>query len=791
MSDPSDDDFVQLESVKPGDYKRVRPENVNAELKSGKWKLAGGSSGVVDQYGKRTVLSNENYNKVTDLGYDPTLTTQAQDAQLRAEEAHDTIGSKGKAALGGAANALSLGFANPWSEDQEFHPGYATAGKVGGIAATLLIPGAGEENLARTAGELGVDAIKGAETVGDIAQGSRIGRAIGYTPLGLATRAGRAAEGLVGGATAGGRIAQTAIGGAVGGGIMGAGTELSHQLLDQNATFSAENLIGATFEGAALGGGIGAAGSAISEGLGYAASKLGKASSAAKSAGLSTEEYLARNAKIGDAAIPDGMTRTPMADMLNPKNVSLLDGVTSRSKDVVSLGKSLEALSDAPALAKKLGWDTAKIAQAQASVENELLALKSISKFEGATTANLAADMHANDLVGAELSKIKQGLPARWSDADLRAESIAAKESVLKDIATKRSNGMPISAAEEDAARVSSQLGLGKAPAEVADIKDGLVAQAGKWLAKKVPGGKFVSALGTGGVQGAAIVAAEHLLEHGVMGLIGHAALPAAGVAVAGKLIRAAFKDPHIGGIIAAGTSNILNSTGVLKGRQVDNVQSPQRALRNLGDRLRTITPQQVAANTAASMSHLAGAAPLSVSAASQLAAKRHQALLDIVNTLDPKGQALGAHSLLGRPLPSSANAHKAADAIKTMASSQNFMFQALNGRLTQQQMALAEQLYPATVQKVRTELLSGLADADPSKIPASNRKQIEMILGKQILPQSQSSDYRIAMASSIAKATKVTPPQQSQAPRPSGPIEQSPLASPALRIARPGSSSR
>lgn len=725
---------------------------------------------------------------------------------------HDTAGSRARAALGGAADALSLGFVDPWRDDREFHPAYSGVGKVAGVAATLLVPGAGEASLGRVGLEGGLAAadaaragealteaaglgraVRGAESVGEIARGSRLARAVGTaaerTPLGQVNRLARAAGELVPEGGVASRILRTGVEGAAAGGAIGLGTELSHQLLDSDADFSGEALLGSTLEGMAGGAAIGAGGSALSEGIGALRGLAGRVRGGAARAesGLGAEEFAARAERRAPTPYREELDvtpggRPPLAPMLDPRNATLVDAVGARARDLKALSGRLDELAETPVLAERAGLTRSYIQEAQGTVSRELAGIRSLSRFEDAPVARLAEDAHANDLVGARLSRVTDRLPPRWGDADLRAQASIARDRALDELAAKRVRGLPVSQAEEDAVRYSAQLSVGRAPSEAADVHGSLLANVARSVVRHLPGGRLVAA-GLGGAGAVGI--AEHLISHGVSHVVGATALPAAAALGGAALVRAAFSDPHVGGLIAASVANVLNSTAPTKGSAPEGTSDPRRSLRALADRARTVAPQQVYAATAARLSPVAGQSPLAVQAAARAAAGRHATLLDLLDRVDPRATTPG-QAALGRPLPSEGAARRVADFVRAAGSPANFMVAAAMGRLTPGLMADSEGLWPASVRRARAELTAALT-SHGRELSEANRRTAEVILGRGGLGQAPRSEaYAAAMRASSARTHAPVP---SGGPHPGATRVTPPEPTPAQRAANPGAS--
>jgi hypothetical protein len=705
--------------------------------------------------------------------------------RVHGELVHDTLGSRVRSTLGGAADALSLGFANPWQEDQEFHPNYATGGRIGGIAATLLVPGAGEAELARAGETAGRGLLSGLRE-SRLAQA--VGRAAEYTPLGQATRLGEAAGDLIGGTGVLSRVGRSAAIGATGGGAIGLGTELSHQMLDPDAGFSGENLLGSTLAGAVGGGLLGGLGSAASEGLTALGERLGRRTTSLASEGLTPTEFSERASArtprpYDEAADPTPGGRPPLAPMLSdPRNATMIDAVGSRTRDLESLGRTLESLSDAPVLADRGGLSAAYLREAQGTVQRELAGLRSLSRFGDAPLSRLAEDAHTNDLVGSRLSEVTDRLPPRWGDAELRAQTIATRDKALDELEARRARGLPVSQAEEDAVRYSAQLSVGKAPADQADVAGSLLGRMARSLVDRVPGGRLLSS-GLGAATGVGV--AEHIISHGIAGIVGHAVLPAVAAGVGAKVVQAAFRDPHVGGLIAANVPAVLNSTGVLRGSPPPSSTDPRRALRELADRTRSVTPGQASGAAVASLAHVAGSSPLALAAAGQAAANRHSQLLALLDRVDPRATTAGQQAL-GRPLPSVAAAREVADLVRMAGSPTNFVVAGLHGRLTPGMMAKAGTLWPATVSRARAELTSRLSEPGAGdRLTPTQRRTVEAILGPDVVGPGRSGAYSSAMAASAARA--VTPAAGPGTTAPPHVPARPPAPTPAVRAANPG----
>lgn len=216
------------------------------------------------------------------LGYRPATAEEVAEYEHRKklEEQYGTAGEATKAFLEGAARSLTLGASTvveralgvdpeAIAAREEFNPLASGAGEVLGIAAPLLVPGAGEAALAK--GVLGKVAGASAPSVA-----ARVGRGVEGVLGGAGRELGVATRGLLPGATSGvigqavRKAAAVGAGSAVEGAFYGAGQVL-HELALGDPNFTAENALETIGLSAAFGGGagftLGLGGSALREGL--------------------------------------------------------------------------------------------------------------------------------------------------------------------------------------------------------------------------------------------------------------------------------------------------------------------------------------------------------------------------------------------------------------------------------------------------------------------------------------------------------------------------------------------
>lgn len=233
------------------------------------------------------------------------------------KEKYGGIGGTIGAAAAGAARGLSVGLSDvALTENDAFgdsaamrerlnayrdlHPGASIGGELGGVALSMLVPGAGEAGAARLAGE-GAELASAARGIGEgvniareagtLSRGAGLAREgvglatalpRGVSEVGAGVERGLASLVGEGAETLGGKVLQKAIPlagrSAVEGGIYGAGTELSEAALRDDPDLSAEKLFAGVahgaLTGAVLGAGLGGAGAALQHGAEAALTKL-------------------------------------------------------------------------------------------------------------------------------------------------------------------------------------------------------------------------------------------------------------------------------------------------------------------------------------------------------------------------------------------------------------------------------------------------------------------------------------------------------------------------------------
>lgn len=694
---------------------------------------------------------------------------------VREEKEHDTVGSRVKSTIGGAIGTLDAGLWKPWEEDQSFHPGYATAG---GIAALLpaLATGEGEAAIVGDAieGARAERAAAGAVELGEEAGG--IGRSLkkayDYTPPGIAAKIGRAAEGLVPETIAGSRRIANVVRTGIGGSAWAGSDELIHQALDQDADFSGENLLSA----ATYGGLLGAAGSAVSEGIGA----TGKLFSRGGREVEAVDEAAMRAAHPAET-IGYSEPKTAFDLTKTPEGIKAVDAINAHQRDVEKLVNTSQEVLKTPQVLKAAGIDPGSLAPLINDAGKSVRGLEAL-KTGMAQPRSLTRYLNAADELGQALSKVTDSVPSRFIDPATRAQFWEKVGGIAKDISPE----------QQAAERVWAHLSSGMGSADSKAVRDGILASAGKALLGKGLLGRAANGIVQGGSFAAtAAIVGEHIIEHGMHGLV-HGALgtgaAAAGAAVAAKVIRAAFKDPAIGGVIAGSTVHVLRNSNVLPSDRVAHSEDPRRTLRDFADRTRRISPESAGQRAVASLSHVTGQAPVSVAKAGEVAMRRQAYVLQLLDKVYP--QATPAQRVLGQPLPSAKAAGEVADSIRALASPANVVMAALDGRLTPAMVQAAEAVYPATVRRLRAALLSQLAGVrHPERLPVARRRTIEALLGTEALGgPGPSVAYRQAMRQSEMRAAQPTPqqPPKPQA-QPSGPIGRSPLATPAQRAAHPG----
>ncbi len=694
--------------------------------------------------------------------------------QRHVEDAHDTIGSRAKAFAGGAVSMLDAGLWKPWSEDQEAHPYIAGAG---GIAALVpsLFSGGGE---AAVAGKVGAEALEAGKAVTALTRTERsaagLGRAYEFSAPGIASRAMRAAEGVVPEAIAGskaiGNVTRTAAGGAA----FSTTDELLRQALDPDREFSGEQLLHSAAWGGALAGG----GSLLAEGIGAGRSAVSK--------------LLGRDSKSVDEVAMLGehapreapsfskQARRPWEERVDlsrsPAQVKVRDGIVSLRDDLERLRKIGTEVLENPGIRQASRLSRFEL---EPLVDATNMATKQLQRMmvnPEAPIEQLAANLHSADTLGQRLRSVTDQLPKRWADDAARSHFWSDLESRMK--ALPEGADPHLVAAE----RLSAHLSAGMSAAESNSVREGIFGLVGKQLL----GGKLGNLAKGGLVGGGAVLLGEHLID-GVAGSIVKGALGVAalktGAPLAAKAIQAAFRDPAVGGLIGGSTTSVLDRAHVLSDEPTRRNKDSRRSLRNFSERTRRVSPEHVASRTADSLAHMAGSTPMSVASAADTAARRHRYILAMLDREDPPAQGP-----LGRPLPSAASAKRVADAVRGLASPNSFVIAALNGTLTPSMLAAAETVYPATVQRMRQALLSQLAGVDPLSLPAATRRLVTMLLGP--LSGGDTSGraaYRSAMDESAQRTAQGSSPTQARPPAsPPGPVSDNPLSSPSQRAIHP-----
>ena len=726
---------------------------------------------------------------------DPSV-TEAQTQRERVSQRNDTVGSRLESILGGGLGALSFGAVSPFQEQQEAHPGYSLLGGLGAAALTLPFGGEGAEGLG--AEELGGEALNAERTATGVVDGFRTANNLvrDYTPLGWATKGAEAVGDLIPGTGRLAKVGRIAAEGATIGGLQGGGEGLVKYLNDPDPDFSGE-VLGGLARGAAWGGGIGLGLGGLDAAIGGAGDLLGrfKGKSAPE---LSADKYASRmEPQAPDPrSLGDYQGAAPLRERIDlsrtPGEASMFDSVNSRIKDVQAGQRIVDDMLERPAMASQAGWDPRDLKRLGASLGSEETQLLSFSTHPDAELPNLASTMHENDVLMARMSEATDRVPSRWSDPQLRAQQADATDATLRDIAKRRASGIEVSPAEEDGLRVSAKLGIGSSPEQAAATQGGVLRNFAKRAAGRmlngIPGGRWLGNIASGFGGGAlGAFAVDRALEHGAGAMLGHLGLEAAGIAVGGKLIRLAARDPRIGGIVAGGIAHALNSEALLPGDRPRTSTDPRRALRELADSARRVSPQAIGARVAGTLSHLAGGSPMTVAKAAQVASTRHAALLQLLDAADPPAVTAGAR-LMGRPLPSGAAAAKVADFVKATSHPLAPLLMALDGRLTGGAMAAAAGVFPTVIARLRQRILGGLVEGGHPDVSGSRMRILETLLGPQVLGgPGHGQFYRQTMATLAAQKSQPQPPQGSAPPpAPPGPIGTSPLATPAQRAAHP-----
>lgn len=238
-------------------------------------KFADNQTVYIKRDGKLSAVSGADANTLFSGSAAATteLATQDEFAKQQVAKSFDGTGRGLAAAAIGAGSIggilptvvrnLDPATANAWNQYREERPGAYTAGEVGGLLATALIPGGQAEAGAGLAARLGLG---GARALAAPVRG--------VSALGTATE-GLAARVLGEGALA--RVASTAAGQAVEGGLYGLGNAVTDAAL-KGDELTTEKVLAGIGHGAIIGAGAGAALKTVGEVGGGLLSRAGKAS---------------------------------------------------------------------------------------------------------------------------------------------------------------------------------------------------------------------------------------------------------------------------------------------------------------------------------------------------------------------------------------------------------------------------------------------------------------------------------------------------------------------------------
>ena len=680
-----------------------------------------------------------------------------------------------KSFIGGGIETLSAGLWKPWEEEQEVNPGASIVGQIAGFVPGLFTGGA-EANLARKGVQLGAEAITAGKALTRLEKvGAAVRRAYEFTAPGIATRAGRAVEAFIPGATAGARIARSAANAAA----FSTTDEALRQALDSDKEFSGEQLLHAAGWGAVLGGG----GAAASEGIGIA--KRGISKYLSKEAQQIDEAAKLLEHRPSTSVADDAVEWGPRVDLSKSAGgIKVRDSIAQLRKDVESLKAIAKEATNSPGLAKAAGIESSAIAPLVDDANKAMRNLEKMMMSDAAPIQQLSRQLHSVDDLAQRLKPFSNELPKRWTDGAVRSKFYGDMEARLSKL--PKDVDPNLIAGE----RLAAHLAVG-APESAAVVRDGVIG----WIGKKVLGekvGRAVSGIADGGGKAGliglgGILLGEHLVDGAAASIVGGGLKLAAlgvGAKLGAKAIQLAFRDPAIGGLIAGSTVSVLNRAHVLPGSESRRETDPRRALRGFADRTRRVTPEQVASKAAASLSHVAGATPLSVAAAAETAGRRHAQIMAILDREDPISTGP-----LGRQLPTVAAAKRVADVVRVTATPNNVVMAALNGTLTPTMLAAAEDTYPATVARLRQALLAQLAMVeDPTRLPAKTRRLISMLLGPSAGgDQANRLAYRSAMDKSAQRTREGYAPTQAKPPAdPPKSVAENRLSTPAQRAAHP-----
>lgn len=631
------------------------------------------------------------------------------------EDQTSAVGSFGR----GLVDELSFGAIKGDDEqqlaDSHYHGIASGTGRLAGAVAPLLVPGLGEAGLARDVAGIG----RGAEAASAAVRGGReasvLEKAAEFLPGRTLAQAGAGLTERLGG----GLYAH-----AVAGASEEAGRAALRAMLDRDVDLSGESILDSALfgmAGGAIGYGASKAIKRAEEGIEDLKGRLSKPSRVDDEALVarlnSNREPTAAMRKASEAEHASGIKSSLQGD------VSLAGANQAAVRDVASLERQVKAWrSDpfapevirAPGLSEELerGLESAKVLRTFAKQSPEV---------QARTMAAYGEHLHNIDAMAYAASKAGMsvdGLPNRFMPANL-----AARQSALSGVEAAGSE------AEQAAQRLAVRLTAGTERAAIAkDVADSLLSRipiVGKMLGKAAE--SPLLSLG--------------ILDHVVGGGLGHIAGPAIALKGAAKLVSKAYEVPGRGLALSARATDELGKLGVHHADPKDPIKTVAA--------IRSLSPDQASEDAVRSAHALGDVHVGAVLAAGNAAANRQSALLRRIDSIFPAKRGVIP---LGRIPPSTLQVRQLGQAVSIAADPAAFARLWTAGRLSREDLAFAQQVWPAHVNRAKSIAIDWLSGRDPSTVPRSVAQRLELLLGADAVGQRH-TDSLVAAQATIAAA--------------------------------------
>lgn len=583
-----------------------------------------------------------------------------------------------------------------------------------------------------------------------------LGEVLRYHPSNVISRMG---GGIIDGM--GGEL----VGHVVGGMAEGAGYQTLRGVLDKDVPLSGESIASAALLGGLFGAG------------GYGLSKVASRFSTA------TDELVDRLARGGQHVDSEELVERLNSNRdLTPRQLSRsAEGLGSDVRanlegDVAMQAAGREAIRDAASLERQL---KAFRGSPFSGLRNDPAATLAINN--GLTSAGLLRRFasqpehiqsqimasygnHLHDLDAAVMAARQAGMDVSELPARFMPQNIAARQTALE----------ALSAGPQGLAQAAS-------PAEVAAQRLAVRLTAGTQRATQAPGiassllsripivGKTLGRLASDHPIASAIA-----LQHLIPGALGH--LIEGGVVARGaaKLINKLYESPARGLNSSVLASQAISRLGLGSGDST----KPERLVSDI----RRMTPERAQQLTVQASAKLGGVHPDVVQAAGAGAAKWVTTLQGRLDTIVPPRtgtRALGAQDL------SSDQVRQLHTLITSAADPTHFARLLHDGSLTQADLQLATELWPAHVTEAKRLAMDWLTRRDPTTVSRADIAKLETLLGPDLVGSRVADSGRAAQASISTMNSAIKP---TGAPAPPGKSAASDLAPPAqAAVTRPG----